>query len=48
LPGVGCPSMEAIEKIYDELLAYSSYKELMTFAKAKTRKIIKSLFIFFK
>ena len=36
-------SMEAIEKTYDELLAHSSYKELMTFAKVNMRNIIKIL-----
>ena len=41
LLGVGYPSMEAIEKTYDELLAHSSYKELMTFAKVNMRNIIK-------
>ena len=40
LLGVGYPSMEAIEKTYDELLAHSSYKELMTFAKVNMRNII--------
>ena len=43
LLGVGYPSMEAIEKTYDELLAHSSYKELMTFAKVNMRNIIKIL-----
>ena len=43
LLGVGYPSMEAIEKTYDELLAHSSYKELMTFAKVNLRNIIKIL-----
>ena len=43
LLGVGYPSMEAIEKTYDELLAHSSYKELMTFAKVNMRNIIKLL-----
>ena len=41
LLGVGYPSMEAIEKAYDALLAHSSYKELMTFAKVNMRNIIK-------
>tara|TARA_B100000212_G_scaffold222167_1_gene168422 strand:+ start:492 stop:668 length:177 start_codon:yes stop_codon:yes gene_type:complete len=48
LLGVEYLSIEAIEKTYDELLVHSSYKELMTFAKAKMRNIIKSLFILFK
>ena len=43
LLGVGYPSMEAIEKTYDELLSHSSYKELMTFAKVNMRNIIKIL-----
>ena len=43
LLGVGYPSMEAIEKTYDKLLAHSSYKELMTFAKVNMRNIIKIL-----
>ena len=43
LLGVGYPSMEAIEKTYDELLAHSSYKKLMTFAKVNMRNIIKIL-----
>jgi len=43
LLGVGYPSMEAIEKTYDELLAHSSYRELMTFAKVNMRNIIKIL-----
>ena len=43
LLGVGYPSMEAIEKTYDELLAHDSYKELMTFAKVNMRNIIKIL-----
>ena len=43
LLGVGYPSMEAIEKTYDELLVHSSYKELMTFAKMNMRNIIKIL-----
>ena len=43
LLGVGYPSMEAIEKTYDELLAHNSYKELMTFAKVNMRNIIKIL-----
>ena len=43
LLGVGYPSMEAIEKTYEELLAHSSYKELMTFAKVNMRNIIKIL-----
>ena len=43
LLGVGYPSMEAIEKTYDELLANSSYKKLMTFAKVNMRNIIKIL-----
>ena len=43
LLGVGYPSMEAIEKTYDELLTHSSYKELMTFAKVNMRNIIKIL-----
>ena len=42
LLGVGYPSMEAIEKTYDELLTHSSYKELMTFAKVNMRNIIKT------
>ncbi len=41
LLGVGYPSMEAIEKTYDELSANSSYKKLMTFAKVNMRNIIK-------
>jgi len=43
LLGVGYPSMEAIEKTYDELLAHSSYRELMTFAKVNMRNIVKIL-----
>ena len=43
LLGVGYPSMEAIEKTYDELSANSSYKKLMTFAKVNMRNIIKIL-----
>ena len=43
LLGVGYPSMEAIEKTYDELLTHNSYKELMTFAKVNMRNIIKIL-----
>ena len=43
LLGVGYPSMEAIEKTYDELLVHSSYKELMNFAKMNMRNIIKIL-----
>ena len=43
LLGVGYPSMESIEKTYDKLLAHSSYKELMTFAKVNMRNIIKIL-----
>ena len=43
LLGVGYPSMEAIEKTYDELLAHSSYRELMTFANVNMRNIIKIL-----
>jgi len=43
LLGVGYPSMEAIEKTYDELSANSSYKKLMTFAKINMRNIIKIL-----
>ena len=43
LLGVGYPSMEAIEKTYDELLAHSSYKKIMTFAKVNMRNIIKIL-----
>ena len=43
LLGVGYPSMESIEKTYDNLLAHSSYKELMTFAKVNMRNIIKIL-----
>ena len=43
LLGVGYPSMQAIEKTYDELLAHNSYKELMTFAKVNMRNIIKIL-----
>ena len=43
LLGVGYPSMESIEKTYDELLVHSSYKELMTFAKVNMRNIIKIL-----
>ena len=43
LLGVGYPSMEAIEKTYDELLAHNSYRELMTFAKVNMRNIIKIL-----
>ena len=43
LLGVGYPSMEAIEKTYDKLLAHSSYKELMSFAKVNMRNIIKIL-----
>jgi len=41
LLGVGYPSMEAIEKTYDNLLTHSSYKKLMTFAKVNMRNIIK-------
>ena len=41
LLGVGYPSMEAIEKTYDELLGNNSYKELMNFAKVNMRNIIK-------
>ena len=43
LLGVGYPSMEAIEKTYDELSANSSYKKLMTFAKVNMRNRIKIL-----
>ena len=43
LLGVGYPSMEAIEKTYDELSENSSYKKLMTFAKVNMRNIIKIL-----
>ena len=43
LLGVGYPSMEAIEKTYDELSTNSSYKKLMTFAKVNMRNIIKIL-----
>ena len=43
LLGVGYPSMESIEKTYDELSANSSYKKLMTFAKVNMRNIIKIL-----
>ena len=43
LLGVGYPSMEAIEKTYDNLLTHSSYKEMMTFAKVNMRNIIKIL-----
>ena len=43
LLGVGYPSMEAIEKTYDELSANSSYKKLMSFAKVNMRNIIKIL-----
>ena len=43
LLGVGYPSMEAIEKTYDELSVNSSYKKLMTFAKVNMRNIIKIL-----
>ena len=43
LLGVGYPSMEAIEKTYDELLVNNSYKKLMTFAKVNMRNIIKIL-----
>ena len=43
LLGVGYPSMEAIEKTYDELMVNSSYKELMTLAKVNMRNIIKIL-----
>ena len=43
LLGVGYPSMEAIEKTYDELLNHSSYKEMMSFAKVNMRNIIKIL-----
>ena len=43
LLGVGYPSMEAIEKTYDKLLAHSSYKELMSFARVNMRNIIKIL-----
>ena len=43
LLGVGYPSMEAIEKTYDELLSHSSYRELMTFANVNMRNIIKIL-----
>ena len=43
LLGVGYPSMEAIEKTYDKLLAHRSYKELMSFAKVNMRNIIKIL-----
>jgi len=45
LLGVGYPSMESIEKTYDKLLAHSSYKELMTFAKVNMRNIIKILWL---
>jgi len=45
LLGVGYPSMESIEKTYDELSANSSYKKLMTFAKVNMRNIIKILWI---
>ena len=43
LLGVGYPSMEAIEKTYDKLLAHSSYKDLMSFARVNMRNIIKIL-----
>ena len=43
LLGVGYPSMEAIEKTYDNLLTHSSYKEMMSFAKLNMRNIIKIL-----
>ena len=43
LLGVGYPSMESIENTYDKLLAHSSYKELMAFAKVNMRNIIKIL-----
>ena len=43
LLGVGYPSMEAIEKTYDELLVNNSYKKLTTFAKVNMRNIIKIL-----
>ena len=43
LLGVGYPSMEAIEKTYDELANNSSYKELLSFAKINMRNIIKIL-----
>ena len=43
LLGVGYPSMEAIERTYDQLLAHSSYREIMTFAKVNMRNIIKIL-----
>ena len=43
LLGVGYPSMEAIEKTYDDLSVNSSYKKLMTFAKVNMRNIIKIL-----
>jgi hypothetical protein len=43
LLGVGYPSMEAIEKTYDNLLTHSSYKEMMSFAKVNMRNIIKIL-----
>jgi len=45
LLGVGYPTMESIEKTYDKLLAHSSYKELMTFAKVNMRNIIKILWL---
>ena len=43
LLGVGYPSLQAIEKTYDELLVHNSYKELMTYAKVNMRNIIKIL-----
>ena len=43
LLGVGYPSMEAIEKTYDELANNNSYKELLSFAKINMRNIIKIL-----
>ena len=43
LLGVGYPSMEAIEKTYDNLLTHTSYKEMMSFAKVNMRNIIKIL-----
>lgn len=43
LLGDGYQSMEAIQKTYDELLAHSSYRELMTFANLNMRNVIKIL-----
>ena len=43
LLGVGYASMDAIEKTYDDLLAHSSYKKLMTFAKVNMRNIFRIL-----